>query len=167
MNNDLHNWMARNSIYGNAATELLSILDPMFGVTLLPSGSNSEAAVQAECRAIAPRYGGSLWRNNNGAAQVIEDDGQTRFIRFGLGNDSTKLNKVWKSSDAIGITKVYSEYVGQPFGVFTAVEFKEPGWKNPRTKRELAQAAFLTTVRSKGGIGIFAQSTADYEGIFK
>ena len=166
MKDNLQDWMARNSIYGQPANELLAILDPMYGVTLEDGPDNSEAAVQARCRVIAPMRGGALWRNNNGANEILEADGSARFIRFGLGNNSAKLNKRWKSSDLIGITQRRASYVGEMFGVFTAIEVKSPGWKGVKTERETAQAAFQTTVKSKGGIARFVQSATDYESLF-
>ena len=69
-----------------------------------------------------------------------------RLIRFGLGNESPALNKVWKSSDLIGILPVLVQpsHVGKTLGVFLAVETKKPGWRlTPGDKRGQAQAAFL------------------------
>lgn len=154
-------WAARHGVSGQALDELLSIIDP--GRVMTPDATyDSESQVQSILRVTAPKYGCSLWRNNNGAS--IDETG--RHIRFGLGNDSKKLSEVWKSSDLIGITPMTSTAVGQTFGVFTAVEVKKPGWKKPSNKREIAQEAFLRTVRSMGGIGMFAQSVDDYRRMF-
>lgn len=160
MNDNLYTWAQRYGVPAGALTELLDIVDP--SRAHMPSSAASEAAVQASLRVTAAQHGCSLWRNNNGAMQ--DDTG--RHVRFGLGNDSKKLGDKWKSSDLIGITPVTSTQAGQTFGVFTAVEVKKPGWVAPKNERERAQAAFLTTVRSLGGIGMFAQSVVDYEGIF-
>lgn len=162
MKNDLYAWAHKHGVSAHAQIELMDMLDPS-RQTMIQDGGSSEAAVQAVCRVIAPRYQASLWRNNNGAHMT--NDG--RHVRFGLGNDSTKLNKRWKSSDLIGITPVKSTNAGQIFGVFTAVECKSPGWNSPKNDRDRAQAAFHNTVRSKGGIALFAQSGADYEKVFK
>jgi len=76
------------------------------------------------------------------------------------------LNDVWKPSDLIGITPVRATYVGQLFGVFTAVEVKEEGWKQrPGDKRAKGQANFMNTVTSMGGLSGFAQSVDDYRRI--
>jgi len=162
MQNDLYQWAHRHGVSAQAQVELMDMLDPS-RQTMITGGGSSEASVQASCRVAAPRYQSSLWRNNTGA--VTTDDG--RHVRFGLGNDSTKLNKIWKTSDLIGITPVRATRIGQVFGVFTAVECKTPGWSSPKNDRERAQGAFHNTVRSMGGIALFAQSVADYEGIFK
>lgn len=111
-------------------------------------GSGSESVVQSALRIEAARLGHALWRNNSGA--MIDNEG--RMVRYGLGNDSQRLNKVWKSSDLIGIT----------FGRFTAVEVKAPGWRGPSTDHEKAQAAFLANVNALGGLGFFATCVEDY-----
>ena len=157
----IYEWASRWPISQVAFAELLAILDPA-RPALVPAGAaESEAAVQAELQIEAPRRGGSLWRNNNGAC--VDDGG--RQVRYGLANTSAKINEHFKSSDLIGITSrvVTSGDVGAVWGIFTAVEVKEPGWKGPRpsNKREQAQNNFLKTVRAMGGIGMFAQSKGD------
>lgn len=106
---------------------------------------SSEAALQSAIRAEAQRLGVYLWRNNSG---VLEDRRGVP-VRFGLGNDSQRINAVLKSSDLIGIA---------PGGRFVAIEVKAPGWRGPRTPRERAQAAFIELVRRQGGIGAFVSS---------
>lgn len=155
---DIFDWARRHNVAPHALAELVALIDPTY--TYEPSGDEkSEAAVQAALRVRAAASGFSLWRNNNGACM----DETGRLIRYGLGNDSKKLSDRWKSSDLIGITTMVSTAPGQTFGVFTAVEVKEPGWSKPKNKREVAQDNFLKTVRAKGGIGFFAQSVRDYE----
>lgn len=152
-------WCVRWHIPEQALNELKHLSHPA-----IISDTNdfvSEAGVQAKLRTEAVCYGGTLWRNNNGAATT--DDG--RHIRFGLGNDSAKLNAVWKSSDLIGITPMQSTAAGQVFGVFTAIEVKKPGWKFTWTEREKAQMAMINQVRALGGIGGFAQSVEDYRSL--
>ena len=165
MTDNLYAWAQRYAVSPQALGELLDIVDPSrkHAVSVL----NSEAGVQAALRVAAARQGSSLWRNNNGAGEITDEHGTSRHLRWGLGNDSKKLNKVWKSSDLIGITPMTSTQAGQTFGVFTAIEVKAPGWKAPKNDRERAQAAFLSTVRAMGGIGSFAQSVADYQGMFQ
>lgn len=164
MNDNIYMWARRYGVPAGALNDLLDIIDP--SRPTIKGGYTSEAAVQAALRVAAVPHGASLWRNNNGASEVLEKDGSTRMIRFGLGNDSKKLGDKWKSSDLIGITPVTSTQAGQTFGVFTAVEVKKPGWAAPKNARERAQSAFIGTVRTMGGIGMFAQSVEDYEGIF-
>lgn len=107
-----------------------------------------------------------LLRNNSGA---IKHDG--RMIRFGLGNTSSKINKVNKSSDYIGITKVVitPEMVGKTIGVFTAIEVKKRGFivkaEYPKGSREHAQNNFLNFVRDFGGFSGFTTSVEDLHSV--
>ena len=111
----------------------------------------SEAPGQAGCRVRASELGGSLWRNNAGAFQ----DRTGRWIRYGLGNESANLLRVWKPSDLIGIA---------PGGRFWAVEVKHPDWTPTRLdEHETAQALFHENVRALGGIGGFATCPEDLE----
>lgn len=145
MTNPLHDWAARHGVSAYAMAELTRLFDP--GVT--PVDEGGESAIQANLRIEASRLGFSLWRNNSGAME----DATGRLIRFGLGNVSSRISKVWKSSDLIGIG---------PGGRFVAVECKSPGWNGPTNDREIAQRNFLTNVESLGGIGLFATSIHDY-----
>lgn len=121
---------------------------------------SSEAATQAQLRVAAPRYGALLLRNNNGAC--VDDTG--RMIRYGLGNDSKKVNDAFKSSDLIGVTpvRVRPEHVGKTFGVFTAAEVKHPHWTKPENDRDRAQEAFLVAICQRGGIGMFVTHERQY-----
>lgn len=137
-------WAAR---YPDAAAALSLVVD----VGEIPEGS-SEAAVQAKLRVEAANIGYCLWRNNSGSLP----DKTGRWVRFGLGNDSEKLKKVFSSPDLVGIGKN---------GIFVAVEVKPPGWKKPRDNHEVAQANFLGAVRARGGLAGFATSVEDYHSI--
>lgn len=119
----------------------------------------SEAAVQQDIRLAAARRNAYLWRNNSGAFQ----DERGNFIRYGLANDSKKLNEEIKSSDLIGPTPVIvtQEMVGRTIAVFTAVEVKPAGWTGVRSARERAQAKFIALVRSLGGYAGFATSVEE------
>lgn len=145
-------WAQRHGISQAAFSELATIFyQPAFA-----GGDASESRVQSELRLTAASMRCSLWRNNSGA--VTDDTG--RLVRYGLGHDSAPLNKVWKSSDLIGITPV--AWHGKVFGVFTAVEVKAQGWRGPKNDHERAQGAFLANVEALGGIGLFATSKDDY-----
>ena len=120
----------------------------------------TELPAQQQIRLEAARRGTPLLRNNNGA--LPSADG--RMVRFGLGNDSKRLSDVFKSSDLVGIRPlmIQPEHVGQIIGQFFAVEVKKPGWPGtPRTKHELAQAAFGRWVIQHGGYFQFATGTED------
>ena len=96
---------------------------------------------------------GRLFRNNRGACY----DQTGRLIRYGLANESKAVDKVLKSSDLIGITKVMitQELVGKILGVFTSLECKKPGWKFTGTDREIAQQHWLNLTIINGGIARF------------
>jgi hypothetical protein len=118
-----------------------------------------EAAVQARVRLVASQSGARLWRNNVGAGTLQNGS----YIRWGLANDSTALNKVVKSGDLIGINPVLitPEHVGRTLGVFCSREIKREGWRyNPNNARERAQQAWIDLVVSLGGDAAF--TTGDW-----
>ena len=119
----------------------------------------NEAVAQQEIRLEAPRLGQRLWRNNNGACKDVNG----RSIRYGLANDSAKVNKSVKSSDLIGITPlmITPAMVGRTVGVFTTVEVKPKGWHFTGTDREFAQKAWIDLVVGLGGYGGFATGKED------
>lgn len=107
---------------------------------------SGEFSIQQESRVEASRFGVHLWRNNSG---VLYDDRGVP-VRFGLGNDSSRLNEVFKSSDLIGI---------RPWdGKFCAFEMKPPGWRGVRSNHERAQEAFINEVRRCHGVAGFVTS---------
>ena len=156
MSDPIAQWAQRNGVNRQAVTELLQILamppDPLCNPTQL-----SEAATQAEVRLAAPRHGGVLWRNNVGAWQ----DPAGHWTRYGLANDSAKLNAHVKSSDLIGFTPVDGR------AVLTAIECKRGDWKWSGSKREVAQQRFHNIVRVGGGIPGFARSAAEFEALLR
>jgi len=158
----LTEWAHKHGVTGAALRELIEILEPVSNHTPDAIIYQSEAAVQAQIVLEAPRHGASLWRNNKGA--TVDKTG--RLIRYGLGHVSKKLDEVWKSSDLIGITPrlIMPEHIGQVWGLFTAVEAKEPGWHlTPGDKHAMAQMAFGNNVRKLGGLFTFAPSVISYQ----
>ena len=155
----LFEWSEKYRVSPDAFAELLRIIDPpSTGIDSAPQGS--EAAVQADIRVFASRRGCALWRNNSGSLQ----DSTGRWVRFGLGNDSKRINEVWKSPDLVGINpvRIGLEHVGSIIGQFWAVEVKESGWNfNPKDAHQCAQRNCLRTVNAMGGRGQFAQSVED------
>lgn len=108
----------------------------------------SEAQMQALIRLAFAGLSLTLWRNNRGAFK----DATGRWVRFGLGNDSSKIDKVFKTPDLIGLTDQ---------GRFVGIECKRPGWGGPRSPHEIAQKAAIDYIRQRGGVAGFATSIAD------
>jgi hypothetical protein len=115
--------------------------------------SKRESEVQEQCREAASNGGWRLWRNNVGAAETTDG----RHIRYGLCNESKKMNRKLKSSDLIGIRPIHitQEMVGTVIGQFVAVECKKEAWGYTDTPREKAQLAFLNLVTRLGGYAEF------------
>lgn len=152
MNVDITKWALRHGVSAQALYEL----DTIFGIhhNLIAGGSEeNEASVQANVRLEASRKGAHLFRNNVGV--LTDKDG--RPVRYGLANDSAKLNKVIKSSDLIGWRKlrINHEHVGQVVAQFISRECKRPGWTFKNDEREVAQLKWLELVNAAGGDGKF------------
>jgi hypothetical protein len=150
----INEWAVKHNISPIALQELLTLM----GVTEEPLAAldnlTTEAGAQQQVRIKASRAGIRLWRNNRGATY----DQDRRMIRFGLGNDSDKIDKKIKSSDLIGITphEITLADVGRRLGIFTSIEMKKPGWKYAGTDREAAQWKWGKLVISLGGIFKFS-----------
>jgi len=116
----------------------------------------SELHITDLVRLEATRAGAMLWRNNVGATYTREG----RFLRYGLANESQRLNTVLKSSDLIGIKPVLitQDMVGKTLGVFLAREIKTSTWKYSGSDREKAQLAFINLINKMGGDAAFANS---------
>jgi hypothetical protein len=139
----IYHWANRWQIPPAALTELRELLGALdYDPSVLPG--ESEAAVQSRVRVEATVKGARLWRNNVGAVGAI---------RYGLANDSARVNAVLKSSDLIGIKPmlITDRHVGQIVGQFIARECKPTRWRYRGTKRERAQLAFLELVFLMGG----------------
>ena len=116
----------------------------------------NEQEIQQIIRLEASSKGSVLWRNNVGCLPT----GSGQWIRFGLANDSARMNQLIKSSDLIGIQPVLitSEMIGSVFGRFIAREIKKPGWNYRGSPQEKAQDNFMELVNSMGGSACFADS---------
>ncbi len=132
---NMRSWAAKHGVSEAAVLELEAMTPAPAAVTA-PGPDSARLAVD--------RWGGMLLRNNSGVAKTLDG----RPVRYGLGNDSARLNEVFKSSDYIGIA---------PGGRFLAVEWKPEGWRYmPGDAHSKGQANFLARVNQLGGIGIFA-----------
>jgi hypothetical protein len=149
-------WAVRHAIPPAALAELRAILTGVPDSTPTEPQDGSEAALQNLIRLEASRVGGRLWRNNLGAGRL--DNGS--YVRWGIANDSARLNAQIKSSDLIGIRPVLitQGHVGHTLGVFLAREIKAPGWKYRATEREQAQLRFIELIVGLGGDAAFASS---------
>jgi len=147
----IHKWAVAENVHPHAIHRLLIALgvgfEPLHSMDV-PEGA-SEAAVQQRVRVAMTEAGVTNWRNNVGA--MMDDKGN--MVRFGLCNDTPALNKVFKSSDLVGIdsSPITPAMVGLPRGQFVAREVKEQGWKYTGTAHEQAQLKFGQLVISKGG----------------
>lgn len=153
-------WGTRHGIPSVALVELESLLGVAGRAALAdPSAAGepgSESRQQSLIRLEAARRDILLWRNNVGAAKT-----ETGFIRYGLANESDKMNDKIKSSDLIGIERVLitPAHVGSHFGVFTALECKKQGWAyRPNDAHATAQLTFINLVNSYGGRAKFITS---------
>ena len=125
-----------------------------------------ESAAASHIRLEAARDNVTLWRNNVGV--LLDING--RPVRYGLCNDSKRINEKIKSSDLIGITPVVvtQEMVGQVIGVFTAVETKAAGWVyRDSDARAVAQQNFINIVTHNGGFAGFANDVNSYKRIIR
>lgn len=98
----------------------------------------TEVDVQNLTRLAIQAAGGVAWRNNRGALP----DERGVPVRFGLANDSTQLDRTFKTGDLVGLT---------PGGLFLMLECKPPGWRYRGADRERAQWAAIQFVRLRGG----------------
>lgn len=116
-----------------------------------------ETDVNNTIRIEGAKFGLLLWRNNSGAFK----DRSGRWVRYGLANDSARVNEVLKSSDLIGLLDAW--WWGYPAarGIMVAVEGKRTGWTYTGQGREPAQLNYLNLVRRYGGIACFATSWSD------
>lgn len=152
----LDEWAARWGLPPQAFAELAacSIVEPEADALV---GGKSEAYVQSTVRLEAPQRGVYLWRNNVGAGKLASGN----FVRFGLGNDSKKLNERMKSADLIGCRPVVVTplMVGSRIGQFVSRECKREDWKYSGSMEENAQLAWATLINSLGGDAKIVKAT--------
>lgn len=154
--NNLHEWARR----WNVPLEMFRDLQMTLGTYTVPlpaeapEAGKSEAWAQSAVRLEASEKGVKLFRNNVG---VLEDK-TGRPVRYGLGNDSSKMNEVIKSADLIGIRPVVilPHHVGHTFGQFVSREIKAPNWQYTGGGREPAQLAWANLINANGGDAAFA-----------
>ncbi len=151
---NLNEWAIKHNIPFEAVEDLrreFGIVDKYY---LKAVDDMSESAVQTNVRLEASKKGLRLWRNNVGAGMMESGT----FVRWGIANESSQMNKMIKSSDLIGIRPLLIEkhHIGQVIGQFVAREIKPGNWRYGATDREAAQLKFLELVASMGGDAAFA-----------
>lgn len=131
---------------------------------------SSEEVVQDRIRLNVALSNVDMWRNNVGVANHVDRYGTVRPVRYGLMNDTDKVNEEFKSSDLIGIRPmlITPEWVGHVVGVFSAIECKESGWKlRPGDKHGQAQKRFIDLVTRAGGFAGFARSVDEARAVLR
>lgn len=155
-------WAARWAVPAQALAELAacSIVEPDPDNLV---GGKTEAYVQSAIRGLeAPSKGVFLWRNNVGAGTIYRDEDlcdncrmqqRKRPIRWGLANDSSRVNKTIKSADLIGLRPITitADMVGKRVGQFVSRECKREDWNYSGTESELAQLAWAAIINDNGG----------------
>lgn len=148
---ELRQWAVRHHV----SLEALAELSGMLGAIGAPAGEAgaSEARVQSQVRLAAPSAGMRLWRNNVGA--LTDERGIP--VRYGLANDTKKLNEQLKSSDLIGWRRlpITPAMVGGIVAQFVSFETKHGGWSYKGDQHEVAQQRWLTLVQADGGYARF------------
>ena len=130
--------------------------------------STPEGKATQVVRLRAATWGSKVFRNNSG---VLPNPHGGRPIRFGLGNESKKLNEVLKSPDLVGIhpVEITPDMVGKTIGVFYSIEVKPEGFvhkdKYPEGSRLEAQQRWHTMIIDNGGISGFASSAVDVDNL--
>lgn len=154
MNDRIIDWAVRHGVSVQALAELREIfrLDctphPRF-----PAADNTEAYTQSLVRLEAARKGLKLWRNNVGS--LLDSRGVP--VRYGLANDSQRLNKTIKSGDLIGWRPILitTAHLGSYIAQFVSRECKRPGWQYTGDEHEQAQLRWAEVVMRDGGDAMF------------
>ncbi len=155
-------WQAQHP---EAARDLRTVIGAAPWPAPAEVADKSEAWAQQQIRLKIARAGGMAWRNNVGAtpSKCPHCGEKLRPLRYGLANDSQRLNASIKSADIVGVLPrlITPEMVGSKIAQFVSVEAKRPGWKFKGDKHENAQAAWLALIADIGGYATF--STGELE----
>lgn len=158
-------WAARHP---QAAAELHEMTGAIPWPATEQTDGKSEAWAQQRARLNIAHAGALSFRNNVGATPAkvpvtcpkcgLRHNLKQTPVRYGLANDSQKLNKTIKSSDLILAIprRITAEMVGTTIAQFGAVECKPPGWGYRATEREVGQAAFHALILGIGGYAAFS-----------
>lgn len=164
MSDSYPEWAARHP---QAAIQLQLMLGALPWPTNTENEGKSEGWSQQQARFKVGHAGAFAWRNNNGATPAKCPDCGARHvpIRYGLANDSAKLNEKLKSSDLIlAVPRVITPVmVGTTIAQFGSLEMKRPGWKYTGKGQEPGQAAWLSLIESIGGYARFSTGEVDLD----
>lgn len=146
----IHDWAIKWRVPLDCLQDLqrtLGLQCPQLPETHRDAGK-SEAYATSQMLLEASRKGVRLWRNNVGALK----DSTGRVVRYGLANESARLNATIKSSDYIGWRAVLigQQHIGMHIGQTVLREVKAPGWNYTGQGREPAQLAFLDMAAAAG-----------------
>lgn len=162
---EFEQWAARHP---QAAGELLAVLVAECGHPTAEQHDGRESAAQHRVRLAIAKTGAMAWRNNVGAtpSRCPHCKAPQSVIRYGLANDSTRLNERIKSSDLILAIprRITPADVGKTIAQFGAIETKRPGWKYTGTPREAAQFAWLALITGLGGYAAFSTGEVNIYG---
>jgi len=139
----------------NVSNEAIKELTQSFGLSnydYVDTQDASEASITNIVRVEASKKGCRLWRNNVGATKT-----ENGWIRYGLANESGKMNKYIKSADLIGIRPVMitQEHIGATIGQFISREVKAANWTYKKTEHERAQLRWIELITGLGGDACF------------
>lgn len=124
---------------------------------------SSEARVQSLVRLEAAQAGYWLTRNNVGAYKAPNS---SRWVRYGLANESKQQNALVKSADLIGFRRrvIISTDVGSTIAQFVSRECKAEGWQfSPNDEHQQAQAAWRDFINSNGGDAAFVSGPGSFQ----
>ncbi len=145
--NELYTWANRYNITTDALKELIELIEPTTCITD-NTQLQTELDLQNRIRLDFMDTGGRLWRNNVGAFYD-----KKRIVRYGLANESKKINSTLKSADLIGIKPILitDAHVGKIIGQFVSREIKNPCVRINKTKRLDAQKNWALLIQLFGG----------------
>lgn len=176
----LREWAYDNAVSATALDNLHALLSSFDAAPepVDPTQLAGEARVQSLVRLEAPHHGYWLTRNNVGAYQdprgitcvhcgrpALGRSGPSRWVRYGLCNESKQQNSLVKSADLIGFRRrvIISTDVGSTIAQFTSRECKAEGWQfSPNDTHEQAQAAWRDFVNSNGGDAAFVSGPGSF-----
>lgn len=159
MSFSLEAWALRHGVGWAALAELRTAFGHDTDLAAELDLGDSENVVQAHVRLAAAANGFKLYRNNVGALK----DKRGVPVRYGLCNDTEKLNKVVKSSDLIGwkpeVWLHPETFEPTKIARFVSIECKKADWPgyNPDDAHEKAQQRWLELVQAAGGLACFSK----------